>query len=186
MSLIVAGRFDTFAEAERAGRTLFEHGFVDEDVTLFFVNPRGQHDRLPFGGDRLADPGAARAGKGASSGMALGAAFGAAAGIAIFALSHAPLLVSIIAAGVGAYVGSFVGAMQRSAKPPAPHALPDDTQQPVREAGVLLAVHVTADNQREAAAVLRSAGAREVERASGRWQQGRWADFDPTRPPQPA
>ena len=50
MSLIVAGRFTAFADAERAARRLFDHGFVEEDVTLFFVNPRGQHARFPVGG----------------------------------------------------------------------------------------------------------------------------------------
>jgi hypothetical protein len=45
MSLIVAGRFTTFPAAEAAAQQLFDHGFVEEDVTLFFVNPRGQHSR---------------------------------------------------------------------------------------------------------------------------------------------
>lgn len=42
MSLIVAGRFTTFPAAEAAAQRLFANGFVEEDVTLFFVNPRGQ------------------------------------------------------------------------------------------------------------------------------------------------
>ncbi len=43
MSLIVAARFTTFPAAEDAAQKLFDAGFVEEDVTLFFVNPRGQH-----------------------------------------------------------------------------------------------------------------------------------------------
>src|SRR5262249_28679268 len=54
-----------------------------------------------------------------------------------------------------------------------------------RDSGVLLAVHVTPDSQHTAAHVLRESGGAAIERATGRWQQGRWADFDPTRPPQP-
>ena len=45
MSLIVAARYTTFPSAEDAAQRLFESGFVEEDVTLFFVNPRGQHAR---------------------------------------------------------------------------------------------------------------------------------------------
>ena len=43
MSLIVAGRFTTFAAAQSAAGQLFAQGFLEEDISLFFVNPRGQH-----------------------------------------------------------------------------------------------------------------------------------------------
>jgi hypothetical protein len=46
-------------------------------------------------------------------------------------------------------------------------------------------VHVSPDNQLDAARVLREAGGVAIERASGRWQQGRWADFDPLKTPVP-
>ena len=65
MSLIVAARFTTFPAAEDAAQKLFNAGFVEEDVTLFFVNPRGQHARYPIGGDTGTDPGAREAPKGA-------------------------------------------------------------------------------------------------------------------------
>jgi hypothetical protein len=42
---------------------------------------------------------------------------------------------------------------------------------------------VTPDTQIDAAQTLREAGGAEIERATGRWQHGKWADFDPTRPP---
>lgn len=45
MSLIVAGRFTTFPAAEAAAEKLYAGGFLEEDVNLFFVNPRGQHAR---------------------------------------------------------------------------------------------------------------------------------------------
>lgn len=54
-----------------------------------------------------------------------------------------------------------------------------------RASGVLVAVHVSPDNQLDAARVLREAGGATIEKATGRWQQGRWADFDPTRTPEP-
>lgn len=63
MSLIIAGRFQTFRAAESAAQKLFARGFLEEDVTLFFVNPSGQHARYPVGGDVGTDPGASAAPK---------------------------------------------------------------------------------------------------------------------------
>ncbi|WP_118184053.1 hypothetical protein [Paraburkholderia phosphatilytica] len=183
MSLIVAARFVTFSEAEHAARRLFERGFIEEDVTLFFVNPRGQHARHPIGGDMDTDPGVSEAPKGAGKGVTLGAVAGAVVGVAIFAAFQAPLLISIIAAGVGAYIGSLVGAMMATRRG-------GETHQPFshhesRDSGVLVAVHVNPDTQHMAAQTLRDSGGRDVERATGRWQKGRWSDFDPTVTPTP-
>ncbi|MEC5406280.1 hypothetical protein VOM14_12055 [Paraburkholderia sp. MPAMCS5] len=184
MSLIVAARFTTFPAAEDAAQKLFNAGFVEEDVTLFFVNPRGQHARYPIGGDTGTDAGAKGAPKGAGLGVTIGAVVGAIVGVGIFAAFSAPLLVSAIAAGVGAYIGSLAGAMWRTRegdKPGHRAAFHEET----RDSGVLVAVHVSPDNQLDAARVLREAGGVAIERATGRWQQGRWADFDPLKKPVP-
>jgi hypothetical protein len=183
MSLIVAARFITFSEAEHAAHKLFERGFIEEDVTLFFVNPRGQHARHPIGGDMDTDPGLAESTKGAGKGVTLGAVAGAVVGVAIFAAFQSPLLVSIIAAGVGAYIGSLVGAMSHARRGGAVHRAVSHHES--RDSGVLVAVHVNPDTQHMAAQTLRDAGGRDVERATGRWQKGRWADFDPTVTPTP-
>jgi len=185
MSLIIAGRFQTFPAAEAAAQRLFARGFVEEDVTLFFVNPSGQHARYPIGGDVGTDPGAQAAPKGAGRGVTIGAVIGAVVGAAVFALFKAPLLVSAIAAGVGAYIGSLAGAMShtRASKPHS--ATSHANQENARHAGVLVAVHVSPETQTDAATILREAGGMEIERASGRWKQGRWSDFDPLQPPQP-
>lgn len=84
MSLIVAARFTTFPAAEDAAQRLFNSGFVEEDVTLFFVNPSGQHARYPIGGDTGTDAEAREAPKGAGKGVAIGAALGAVVGVGIF------------------------------------------------------------------------------------------------------
>lgn len=183
MSLIVAARFTTFPAAEDAAQRLFNSGFVEEDVTLFFVNPRGQHARYPIGGDVGTDAEAREAPKGAGKGVTIGAAVGAAVGVGIFAFFGAPLLVSVVAAGVGAYVGSLIGAMShtRDRGKSGRHERFHET----RDSGVLVAVHVSSDSQYDAARILRDAGGAAIERATGRWQQGRWADFDPTQPPRP-
>ncbi|MGF6299717.1 hypothetical protein OKW42_003047 [Paraburkholderia sp. WC7.3d] len=154
------------------------------DVTLFFVNPRGQHARFPIGGDTDTDPGAREAPKGAGIGVTIGAVIGAIVGVAIFAAFSAPLLVSLIAAGAGAYVGSLVGAMSRThERGNSDYRVPYHEE--ARDSGVLVAVHVSPDNQLDAARVLREAGGVSIEKATGRWQQGRWADFDPRKTPEP-
>lgn len=184
MSLIVAARFTTFPTAEEAAQKLFNAGFVEEDVTLFFVNPRGQHARYPIGGDTDTDANAKQAPKGAGLGVTIGAVVGAVVGVGIFAAFSAPILVSLIAAGVGAYIGSLAGAMMATRGGGTPgHRSPFHEE--TRDSGVLVAVHVSPDNQFEAARVLREAGGAAVERATGRWQQGRWADFDPLKQPEP-
>lgn len=183
MSLIVAGRFTTFAQAETAASRLFENGFLPEDVTLFFVNPRGQHARFPVGGDRFVDPQAARTPLGAGKGSVIGAAVGAALGVAIFTAFASPFVVLIAAAGIGAYVGSLLGAMTHTrggGKVPG-----REVQREARDSGVLVAVHVSPDSQQSAARVLRDSGSLEIERAHGKWQHGRWADFDPTKDVEP-
>lgn len=184
MSLIVAARFTTFPTAEAAADRLFRAGFVEEDVSLFFVNPRGQHARFPIGGDQNKDAASVDAPKGAGMGVTIGAVAGAIVGVGIFAAFSAPVLVSAIAAGVGAYIGSLIGAMYRT-RDAARNTRHGHDHDETRDSGVLLAVHVTPETQQDAAHVLREAGGASIERATGRWQQGRWADFDPTRPPQP-
>jgi hypothetical protein len=171
MSLIVAARFTTFPAAEDAAQRLFNAGFVEEDVTLFFVNPPGQH-----AGDNNTDADAREAPKGAEIGVTIGAVVGAMVGVGIFAAFSAPLIVTLVAAGVCAYIGSLVGAMLR---------MREAGNEETRDSGVLVAVHVSPESQLDAARVLREAGGAAIERATGRWQQGRWADFDPLKPPVP-
>ncbi|CAB3771218.1 DUF2273 domain-containing protein [Paraburkholderia humisilvae] len=182
MSLIVAGRFTTFPAAESAAQQLFERGFVGEDVTLFFVNPRGQHalhplDETPPTTASLLSPLSHPAHHGATYGAVVGAIIG----VAIFTGFAASLPVVVIAAGVGAYIGAKVGAMIQARSGPRVHH--ERVHRELRASGVLVAVHVTPENQLEAAQVLRAAGGADIERASGHWQQGRWADFDPRSTP---
>ncbi|MFP3558480.1 hypothetical protein SB861_48630 [Paraburkholderia sp. SIMBA_049] len=183
MSLIVAARFTTFPAAEAAAEQIFRAGFVEEDVSLFFVNPRGQHARYPIGGDYNKDAASTDAPRGAGIGVTIGAVAGAMIGVGIFTAFSAPLLVLAIATGVGAYIGSLIGAMYTTRD--AGSSARQRVHYEQRHSGVLLAVHVTPETQQDAAHVLRKAGGASIERASGRWQQGRWANFDPTQPPQP-
>ncbi len=183
MSLIVAARFDTFDSAELAAGALFRAQFHEDDVNIFFVNPPGQHDRHPLGGDQDADPGVRSAAGGAGLGAAILAAVGAVIGFALAELFQWPWAWLIVACGalVGAYGGSLGGAMYQTRKRPKRHT--PGQRQTVRSPGVLLAVHVEAARESVATQILREAGGLDVEKATGRWQTGRWVDFDALKPP---
>ncbi|GAA4327969.1 membrane protein [Pigmentiphaga soli] len=181
MSLIVAARFDSFPEAEAAARRLFGQGIAEEDVSIFFVNPAGQHDRYPLGGDTRADPGARHAHFGALAGAGLVGMAGAAVGGLVWIYGDVSPLMLAIAIMVGAYIGSLAGALvaTRSA---ARRAVAGHSTG-VRRAGVLTAVHVTPDNEAQVARTLKACGGLDVEKAAGRWRDGNWVDFDPVAPP---
>jgi len=83
MSIIVAGRFDTAEQADNVVHELLSKGFLKSDATTFFVNPPGQHDQLPEGGDQPADANASKAHVGAATGAAAGSVAGAAAALAV-------------------------------------------------------------------------------------------------------
>jgi hypothetical protein len=177
MATIIAGGFEVITHAQQALRRLQEAGVPREYVCTFRVNPPGEHAKLPAGGDHAASGGAKHAHAGAVKGAAIGAAVGLAAGAAA-----APLLgpASIAAGvGVGAYTGSLVGGLKEIDSEPQPDM--DD----VRPAEALVAVNVDAAGrgEDEIVRILEKSGALQVERAQGRWENGAWADFDPTTPP---
>ena len=58
---IVAGRFETFDDAEAAKSQLVAAGFPASGVSVFFNNPPGRHDLTEIGGDEHADPEAKQA-----------------------------------------------------------------------------------------------------------------------------
>ncbi|CAG9178986.1 hypothetical protein [Cupriavidus pinatubonensis] len=184
---IIAGRFDSFAKAETTASRLRAQGVAEEDLSVFYVNPPGQHATYPIGGDSAVDPGARRSGLGALTGVLLGATVGAAVGAALVTmLALSPpvsLFVLVFTTGLGAYAGSLVGALSltRSGRAEARGG-----GSPVRNAGVLLAAHVEPGKAGLVCDVLRKGGARDIERAQGHWREGRWADFDPLAPPVPA
>jgi len=178
VTTIVAGRFEEAASAQRAIDALVAKGFHRTDASQFFVNPAGQHDRLPTGGDQFADAEASKAHVGAGVGAAAGGAVGVAAAAAIPGLGPA-LALGIVA--LGAYTGSFAGAMAK---------LGDDSEaqerdaSPGRKGGGMVAVRVLNEEAvRVAVETLRENGAQDVERAEGEWRDGTWKDFDPLQPP---
>jgi hypothetical protein len=174
MSMIIAGEYETLEDAQVGLAALRLAGVREDDYCTFAVNPPGQHDHYPIGGDRDESPGA----KHAEGGSVTGAAVGGAVGLAVGAVGGP--VGAAVGAGVGAYTGSLVGAlggMDPSVK----------AGGSVRKAGVLLAVN-TANGKPTADAIARllnETGAQPVERTEGVWSAGEWKDFDPVRRPQP-
>jgi hypothetical protein len=194
MTSIIAGRFEQDSQAVAASAALQRGGFAKDDVTIFFVNPPGQHASFPIGGDRDASPGAKDAHAGALKGMAVGGAVGASVGLAASPLLGPAAVVA--GAGAGAYAGSLVGALGKMEEKPssvradqplfdanAAIDTPADAS-PARSAGLLVAVRAGEFPKRvDAVNILRTVGARDIERADGTWQAGQWIDFDPLKPP---
>jgi len=178
MATIIAGELTTLKESERAAARLRDAGFDESDVSVFMLNAPGQHALHPVGGDETADRGAENAHSGAVSGAVVGAAVGLGAGAAAMAAADLGPAMAATATAVGAYTGSLIGAMNKTSDEP------DAPTTEVRHAGAMVAVNV----EDEAAAlratdILREEGARQIERAEGTWQDGRWADFDPRATP---
>ncbi|HEY2863272.1 MAG TPA: hypothetical protein VGK37_06610 [Casimicrobiaceae bacterium] len=190
MTPIIAGRFEEEAQAGRAAEALRQRGFDKEDVTVFYLNPPGQHATFPVGGDRDRSHGATDAHSGALKGAAIGGVVGLGVGVAA-----APLVGPVGAlagAGAGAYVGSLAGALgdmgesDSAAKEAGqtPPEAPADGVPMERPAGFIVAARAPEYALRVMATnVLQSMGAKDVERADGSWQMGKWVDFDPLQSP---
>lgn len=171
MSSIVAARFETFEHAEVAALSLRQKGFYGDRINSFFVNPAGQHASYRISTDAFADVGT----HGVMLAAIIGAVLGAVVGALLFALFAIPALLVIALALVGAYAGSLAWAVGKTGSAPSARA--------ERAAGVLLAVLVDGADHNLAIGALRAAGGRDVEQAEGEWREGKWADFDPVKPP---
>ena len=182
MSKIIAGRFETQSEADRAFAALADAGFQRDEYGSFYLTPAGQHAMYPVGGDAHHDEGTKESGKTALAGGAIGGATGAVLGTAVGAAMDAGFTAigAVAGAGVGAYVGSLAGALSGTRSGDPDKATRDEPVE--RASGVMVVVRVDRDGTRDAAVrVLRAQGALEVEQAIGEWRDGTWADFDPRR-----
>ena len=186
MAKIIAGRFETQAEADRALEALKGSGLETHEYGSFYMGPPGQHAIQPMGGDSAHhSEGTREAGKTGLAGGAIGGVTGLALGTAVAAATE-PGFTAVAAAagaGIGAYAGSLAGGLAGSRQSDPAKATLDEPAE--REAGILVAVCVDRDGTEDRAIqTLRAQGARDVERAQGEWRDGAWADFDPRRTPQ--
>ncbi len=180
MATIIAGRFQQQSEVEDAIEGLLRAGFERERLSSFYVNPAGQHDAYPIGGDHAVSAGAKETGKGVTLGAVTGAAVGVAA---------TPFLgpVGTATGGLlGAHIGGLIGSLSEMKEKgeTGEHAEDVENAAPIRHAGMLVAVAVDDQEYHDRAInVLRSLGATDLERAEGTIENGDWTDFNPVEPP---
>ncbi len=175
MPTIVTGHFQQQAAARTALDTLTAAGFPVDQLASFFVNPAGQHDLTPVGGDEKASLGLENAGNGAAAGAAIGGAIGIAAGLA--AMEALGPGAAFAAAGAGAYVGSLIGAVGNMSDQAQDAPAQADSH---RQSGMQVAAAAPSVAQQEAAIrILRQCGAIDIEQPEGTIVAGDWSDFDP-------
>src|SRR5450830_1584201 len=109
MSSIIVGRFQLQDETEQAVDQLVLAGHSRAAIATFYLNPAGQHDLYPIGGDRDKSPGAKQTDVGMVAGASVGAVVGAGAGAALAAVTGpiGPILGTL----TGAHVGSLIGSL---------------------------------------------------------------------------
>ena len=178
MATIIAGGFETIVEAQDALQQLSRAGVNEEYICEFRVNPPGMHDTTAVGGDRDESPGAHEADSGATKGVAVGAVVGAVAGVAITPFIGPAGIAA--GAGVGAYTGSLVGGMKGGVDT---EAQPDHTVVRPAEAMVAVNAHGAGIAEEEIIRIFEQAGAWQIERSEGVWEDGEWKDFDAVSPP---
>lgn len=175
MSNIIAGRFEQQAAIEEARAEILRAGFAEEQVTSFYLNPPGQHDLTPIGGDEVESHGAEHSGHGIGRGGIAGGAVGAAVGA-----TSIPVLGPVgpmVGALVGAHVGDLAGSLSE---------MEDDgnTTLPYRRSGMMLAIQADdPDAEDRAIRLLHALHAQDIERAQGTIANGDWEDFNPLQPP---
>ena len=170
MANIIAGRFETKAEADSAASSLADFAGRD-DIFIFFNNQPGAHD---------SDHDAANAGdEGAAKGAATGAASGVVVGATIGTLVGGPA-----GGGIGAAVGGYAGSLYGAASGLSEEGEATNQEPRPRSAGMMVAVRVAKlELKQRIIDSLKHSGAKDIESAQGAWENGEWVDFDPVAYP---
>jgi hypothetical protein len=184
MTQIIAGHFQLQEQAQQAVNQLIDAGFSEDKICSFYLNPPGQHDLFPIGGDRDKSPGAKESGETMTRGAATGGVIGGAAGAAgvVAAGPIAPVVGAFVGAHIGSLVGTLSGMKESGESEQGEHGTEQVT--PQRKSGMIVAVSAEqAPVDEDAVDILRSLGADQIERADGTIANGNWEDFDPLTTP---
>lgn len=178
MSTILVARFQLQEEAEDVARQLLKRGYQQQAMTIFYLNPSGQHALYPLGGDRDKSPGAEETDIGGVKGASVGALVGASLGAVVAPLGGVVSvpLGTLAGAHIGGLVGSLVSTEEDS--PPARNIRQS------RVAGMRLAVALhSAQQEQEVSNLMQAMQAQDIEQTSGEIIGGQWQDFDPLSEP---
>lgn len=190
MAKTIVGSFDRLDDAHEAVRALQENGFPAGDISLIANNVAGQY------GTEGQLPGAAPAtlsdtGAGAATGAAAGGILGGTAGLIVGLMGLAipgigpivaagPLAATLAGAGAGAVAGGLIGGLTGVGVPEEEAEIYAES---VRRGGALVTVRAEDSRATEAAKILRSGGAVDIERRAEAWRGQGWQHHDPTAQP---
>ena len=190
MAKTIVGSFDSFEEAQDVFRDLQSAGFSKEDVSII-ANDASR--RLSTRGDSLKDapPSVGDTGSGAATGAAAGGVLGGAAGLVVGLMGLAipgigpivaagPLAAALAGAGVGAVAGGLIGGLTSAG------VSEDDANyyaEAVRRGGALVTVRADDARADEAARIMRTHGAVDIERRAEQWRETGWKGYDPSAEP---
>lgn len=182
MSNIIAGRFQTQDEVADAVQALERLGIAHGAISSFYVNPAGQHDVYPIGGDQDKSKGAKETGRGVVEGVSAGGVIGVAVGAAT--LPVAGPVAPVVGGLVGGYLGSLAGGMGATKERLEPEEGGENFEVN-RKAGMMVAVATESlQQEHDVLALLKSLHADAIERSDGTIVDGDWEDFDPLSAPQ--
>jgi hypothetical protein len=177
---IIAGRVDDQVQADVIVEELLRAGFRRECVSSFFLNPPGQHDTYPIGGDHDRSAGAQETPKTVAEGAAAGAAIGLAATSLLGPLGL--VTGGLLGAHVGVLIGGLAGMKERGDT--GRHGEDAENAVPLRRSGIMIAVAIAGRSQEDKAKhLMQAAGAQDLELAQGTIAEGDWVDFDPISTP---
>jgi hypothetical protein len=182
MSHIIAGFVQQQDQVTQLMLALQNAKFDEKHISSFYVNPPGQHDILPQGGDRFDSPGT----KEVLTGIAMGASGGGLVGAAlgVVAIPIAGPLAPILGAATGAHIGSLIGSVAEMKDKGATEVGGDNALRQ-RKTGMMVAVCVKdAREEVDAIHIFNSFGAVDIEKSVGKIIDGDWHDFDPLTTPQ--
>jgi hypothetical protein len=177
MTHIIAGGLQQQEQVQEIIDELQRAAFSENDITSFYLNPPGQHDLLPLGGDRENSPGTKDSGTGSAVGIAGGGIVGAVVGLA--GLPVLGVLAPALGAAVGSHVGSLVGSFAEMRDKGDAEA-DGENRYEQRKSGMMVGVNVIdAGEEQIAIRILRSFGAQHIERSEGNIVNGEWLGFNP-------
>jgi uncharacterized membrane protein len=190
MAKTIVGSFDTLEEARQVMTELQNKGFSQNDISIIANNATGQYATEGTGS---ADAPATMSdtGSGAASGAAAGGLLGGAAGLIVGLMGLAipgigpivaagPLAATLAGAGVGAVAGGLIGGLTGAGVPEEEAHVYAEA---VRRGGALVTVRAEDARAEEAAGIMRSCGAVDIDRRAEMWRGEGWQRHDPSAEP---
>ncbi|HZA96485.1 MAG TPA: general stress protein [Burkholderiaceae bacterium] len=192
MAKTIVGSFDSFEEAQEVVRDLQQRGFSRDDISVIANNATGKYSSESAGVQAMGDrSNVSETGANTATGAAAGGVLGGAAGLVVGLMGLAipgigpivaagPIAAALAGAGVGAVAGGLIGGLTGVGVPE------DDASyyaESVRRGGALVTVRADDARADEAASLMRSQGAVDIERRAEQWKQQGWTGHDPSATP---